>query len=74
MKSTKIPARNEIEQKDKWDVSSLYLTENDWEMDLTLIPDLTKEILSFKGKLSESPETLRNALDTYNTHQQNHKN
>lgn len=65
MKSTKIPARNEIEQKDKWDLSSLYLTENDWEMDLTLIPDLTKEILSFKGKLSESPETLRNALDTY---------
>ena len=65
MKSTKIPARNEIEQKDKRDLSSLYLTENDWEMDLTLIPDLTKEILSFKGKLSESPETLRNALDTY---------
>ena len=65
MKSTKIPARNEIEQKDKWDLSSLYLTENDWEMDLTLIPDLTKELLSFKGKLSESPETLRNALDTY---------
>ena len=34
-------------------------------MDLTLIPDLTKEILSYKGRLSESPDTLRNALDTY---------
>lgn len=65
MKITKIPARNEIEKKDKWDLSSLYLTENDWEMDLTLIPDLTKEILSYKGRLSESPDTLRNALDTY---------
>lgn len=65
MKVTKIPARNEIEKKDKWDLSSLYLTENDWEMDLTLIPDLTKEILSYKGRLSESPDTLRNALDTY---------
>lgn len=65
MKNTKIPARNEIEKKDKWDLSSLYLTENDWEMDLTLIPDLTKEILSYKGRLSESPDTLRNALDTY---------
>ena len=65
MKITKIPTRNEIEKKDKWDLSSLYLTENDWEMDLTLIPDLTKEILSYKGRLSESPDTLRNALDTY---------
>lgn len=65
MKITKIPARNEIEKKDKWDLSSLYLTENDWEMDLTLIPDLTKEILSYKGRLLESPDTLRNALDTY---------
>lgn len=65
MKITKIPARNEIEKKDKWDLSSLYLKENDWEMDLTLIPDLTKEILSYKGRLSESPDTLRNALDTY---------
>ena len=65
MKITKIPARNEIEKKDKWDLSSLYLTENDWEMDLTLLPDLAKEILSYKGKLSESPDTLRNALDSY---------
>ena len=65
MKTAKIPTRNEIPEQDKWDLSSLYLQESDWEMDLTLLPDLAKEILSYKGKLSESPETLRNALDTY---------
>ena len=57
MKTTKIPTRNEIPEKDKWDLSSLYLSESDWEMDLTLLPDLAKEILSYKGKLSESPDT-----------------
>ena len=65
MKSTKIPTRDEIAQNDKWDLTSLYLQDADWESDLTLIPDLAKELLAFKGKLSESPETLRNALDTY---------
>ena len=65
MKSTKIPTRDEIAQNDKWDLTSLYLEEADWETDLTLIPDLAKELLAYKGKLAESPETLRNALDTY---------
>ena len=65
MKSTKIPTRDEIAQNDKWDLTSLYLEEADWETDLTLIPDLAKELLAYTGKLAESPETLRNALDTY---------
>jgi oligoendopeptidase F len=65
MKTAKIPTRNEIPEQDKWDLSSLYLQESDWEMDLTLLPDLAKEILTYKGRLSESPDTLRNAMDSY---------
>ncbi|MCQ2613728.1 MAG: oligoendopeptidase F [Treponemataceae bacterium] len=65
MSTHKIPKRSEIPASDKWNLSSLYTSEKDWEMDLELIPDLAKEIASFKGKLAESPDNLRNALDTY---------
>ena len=65
MKTNKVPARNEIPAKDKWDLTSLYMKESEWEDDLSLIPILADELLKFKGKLAESPDSLRNSLDTY---------
>ena len=65
MKTNKIPARNEVPAKDKWDLTSLYMKESEWEDDLSLIPILADELLKFKGKLAESPDSLRNSLDTY---------
>ena len=64
MSTQKIPFRSEIPEKDKWDLTSLYKSASDWESDLSLLPVLSKELLGFKGKLAESPETLLNALDT----------
>ncbi|MCR4715492.1 MAG: oligoendopeptidase F [Treponemataceae bacterium] len=65
MKSNKIPARNEIPAKDKWNLTSLYMKDSEWEDDLALIPILADELLKFKGKLAESADSLRNSLDTY---------
>ncbi len=65
MKNNSIPDRADVPAKDKWDLSSLYMSDSDWESDLSIIPDLADELLAFKGKLAESPDTLRNALDTY---------
>jgi len=65
MKSNKIPARNEIPAKDKWNLTSLYMKDSEWEDDLSLIPILAEELLKFKGKLAESADSLRNSLDTY---------
>ncbi len=65
MKTNKVPARNEIPAKDKWDLTSLYMKDSEWEDDLSLIPILADELLNFKGKLAESADSLRNSLDTY---------
>lgn len=65
MKTNGIPDRADVPAKDKWDLTSLYMSDSDWESDLSIIPDLAEELLAFKGKLAESADTLRNALDTY---------
>ena len=65
MKTNKIPARNEVPAKDKWNLTSLYMKDSEWEDDLSLIPILADELLKFKGKLAENADSLRNSLDTY---------
>lgn len=65
MKQNKIPNRSEIADKDKWDLTSLYMKEEEWETDLELIPILSKELLSYKGKIQKDVDQLRNALDVY---------
>lgn len=65
MKTVKTPSRNEIPAKDKWDLTSLYMKESEWEDDLSLIPILSDELLTYKGKLAESADTLRNSLDSF---------
>ncbi|MCR4938869.1 MAG: oligoendopeptidase F [Treponemataceae bacterium] len=65
MKTDRVPSRDEIPAKDKWDLSSLYMKESEWEDDLSLIPILADELLSYKGKLAENADTLRNSLDSY---------
>lgn len=65
MKTNSIPERKNVPAKDKWDLTSLYMSDSDWESDLSLIPVLADELCNFKGKLASSAETMRDALDTY---------
>ncbi|MBO4508888.1 MAG: oligoendopeptidase F [Spirochaetaceae bacterium] len=65
MKTDKVPVRSEVPAKDKWDLTSLYMKDSEWEDDLSLIPILADELLTYKGKLAESADFLRNSLDTY---------
>lgn len=65
MKTNSIPERKDVPVKDKWDLTSLYMSDEDWESDLSLIPTLADELCKFKGKLAESADALRDALDTY---------
>lgn len=58
----KIPTRAEIPAQDKWDLTSLFKTDDDWEKALSQIEPLAKEIATYKGKLSSSKETLLEAL------------
>ena len=65
MKTDKVPVRSEVPAKDKWDLTSLYMKESEWEDDLSLIPILADELLTYKGKLAESADSLRNSLDSF---------
>lgn len=58
----KIPKRSEVPEKDKWDLSSIFKSNEEWEVALKEIPQLTKKVVDFKGKLGESSENLLNAL------------
>lgn len=58
----KIPTRAEIPAQDKWDLTSLFKTDDDWEKALSQIEPLAKEIATYKGKLNSSKETLLEAL------------
>lgn len=64
-KSNTIPNRNEVPAKDKWDLSTLYKSDDEWEKDLSLIPSLSKEFVSFKGHLAESSQSLLSAVKAY---------
>lgn len=60
--SNKIPKRSEVPAGDKWDLSSIYKSNEQWEEELKKIPALTEKVVAFKGKLSGSSDTLLEAL------------
>ena len=62
MSKKTIPARKDVPAKDKWNLSSIYKSDDDWEAALKSIPELTKKAASFKGRLGESAQTLLAAL------------
>lgn len=62
MKTNKIPARKDVPQSDKWNLSSIFKSTGEWEESLNQIPQLTAKVLEYKGKLGKSAETLLAAL------------
>ena len=62
MADHKIPARKDVPAENKWNLSSIYKSDEEWEENLKLIPQYTKEVAAFKGKLGSNPETLLQAL------------
>ena len=63
--SKNIPARKDVNQKDKWDLSSIYKSVEEWEKALAELSGMTEGVVAFKGKLGESSGSLLNALKTY---------
>ncbi len=57
-----IPARKDVPAKDKWDLSSIYKSDEAWEAALKTLPELTKKVAGYKGRLSDSSITLLSAL------------
>ena len=57
-----IPLRNEVPASDKWDLSTLYKSDEDWENALSSIKMLTEKVVAFKGKLGDSSDSLLGCL------------
>lgn len=57
-----IPLRNEVPASDKWDLSTLYKSDEDWEKALSSIKSLTEKVVAFKGKLGDSSDSLLGCL------------
>lgn len=64
MKTNTILDRKDVPAKDKWNLSSLYNSDSEWEQDLKELAPLVEKIVQFKGKLATSSEILLNALKT----------
>ena len=60
-----IPARKEVPAKDKWDLSSIFNSDKEWEAALAELAPLNEAVTAFKGKLGQSAETLLAALKAY---------
>lgn len=65
MSSTKgvLKERNEIEEKFKWNLESMYENDDKWEEDFETIKKLIKEIKQYKGKVGESGKVLLEVLE-----------
>jgi len=60
-----VPLRKDVPSSDKWDLSSLFASDGDWEKALSEIETLTEKAAAYKGRLSESDKTLLSALKAY---------
>jgi oligoendopeptidase F len=69
--NNKIPHRKDIPEADKWDLSTLFKTNSDWEKALLQISKDANDFESFRGKLGESAENLLAALKFLEKAQQN---
>jgi oligoendopeptidase F len=61
-----IPARSDIDPKDRWDLSSLYPDTAAWEADLPLLQAAARRIESCRGTLAAGPAALRACFDLLN--------
>lgn len=58
-----IPLRSQVKESDTWDLSSLYPSDEAWESALKELQEKTKEAVSFKGQLGQSPKKLLEAMN-----------
>ncbi|GGH83992.1 oligoendopeptidase F [Pullulanibacillus pueri] len=54
--------REEVQEQEKWNLEAIYPDIEAWEADFNQVKALIPEVTAFKGKLSESSQTLYDAL------------
>ena len=57
--------RNEINEKDTWDLSTIFETDKKWEEELALLTEDTKQAASLEGHLLDSAASLLEITERY---------
>ncbi|UPW01386.1 oligoendopeptidase F [Halorussus gelatinilyticus] len=69
-----VPERSEIESKYKWDLESIYATDDEWEAAYEEVEERLDELSAYEGRATEDGETLLSVLelrdDVYRTVEQ----
>ena len=63
MQEIKTPTRDEIPEKDKWDLTHLFTKVGKWKEDFAWLERSYSEIARWKRRVGESPATLAEVLD-----------
>lgn len=58
-----LPARSEVPEEDKWDLSQLYSDDAAWEADFAKLEEQVAGYSAFQGKLGDGVETLAACLE-----------
>ena len=59
----KLMKRDQVPDEAKWSVEDIYPSPEDWEEDFARTATFAREIGKWSGRLGESPETLRKAIE-----------
>lgn len=58
MSDLKVKKREEITVENTWAIEDLYKNDNQWQEEYDQVSELTSKLVTFKGRLGESAETL----------------
>ena len=58
-----IPTRDEIPQEMTWDLTAIYKTVDEWELDFAKLDSLLKDVLKYKGKIKDGAEVLKDLIE-----------
>ncbi|WP_338740812.1 oligoendopeptidase F [Haloplanus salilacus] len=53
-----VPERSDIDDENKWDLESIFASDEDWEAALADVSDRIDDLAAYEGRVTESPETL----------------
>ena len=60
-----VPDRSEIDEQYKWDLESLFATDEDWEAAYERAEALVEDLAAYEGRATGDAETLLATLETY---------
>ncbi|AZH24373.1 oligoendopeptidase F [Haloplanus aerogenes] len=58
-----VPERSDIDAEDKWDLESIFTSDEDWEQAFEDVRERVDDLEAYEGRVTESPETLLELLE-----------